>query len=132
MTDPLEEIFTNEKEIDPQVLADILKPYVRINVDTNAIFYTDSGLSLQILNKIVLFLVARKALKFKDKIEDEAASPAEIISETGLKEGSVHPTLKSLREQGLVVVKNGKYFIANYQLNKIKTLFSLKGGKNGD
>lgn len=132
MTDPLEEIFTNEKEIDPQLLVYILKPYVRINVDTNAVFYTDSGSSLQILNKIILFLVARKALKFKDRIEDEAVSPAEIISETGLKDGSVHPTLKSLREQGLVIVKSSKYFIPNYQLNRIKNLFNLKGDKNGD
>lgn len=130
MSDPLDQIFTNEKEIDPQLLADMLKPYLKISTDNNAMIYTDLGSDLPLSSKIILFLLVRKALKFRDKIKEEEISPAEIIDKTSLKGGSVHPTLKSLREHGLVISKSGKYFIPNYQLAKIKNTFNL-GGENG-
>lgn len=124
--DPLEEIFTSEKQLDPEVLASILKPFVKINVETNSVFFTDAGSSLSLNYQLLLFLIARKALKFKEKIEVEEISPSEIIIETGFKAGSVHPGLKQLREQKWVISKGGKYFVANHQLVKIKKLFESK------
>lgn len=118
--DPLDDIFTSDSEINPQLLAEILKPFVKINTDNNLIFYTDDGLKLSLLNRIVLFFVARKALKFRGKINEEELSPSEIIKETSLKEGSVHPTLKILREQNIIMTRNGKYFLPTHQLGKIK------------
>ncbi|MFH0772938.1 MAG: helix-turn-helix domain-containing protein [bacterium] len=125
-TDPLDDIFTSDSEIDPQLLAEILKSYVKINTDTNMIFYTDDGLELPLIDKITLFFVARKALKYKGKIEDEGISPSEIVKQTSLKEGSVHPTLKNLRKQGWIISKDGKYFLPSHQLNKIKNHFVQK------
>lgn len=123
MVDPLEEIFTSEKELDPELLASILRPFVKINVETNSVFFTDAGNDLPLNDRLLLFLVARKTLKFKEKIETEEISPSEIIAETGFKAGSVHPGLKQLREQGWVISRGGKYFIGNYQLAKIKKFF---------
>lgn len=125
--DPLDDIFTNEQEVDPNLLAGILKPFVKINPEKKiVIFTTKAGVALPISSKILLFLIARKALKFKGKIENEEISPTEIIKETGLKDGSVHPTLKTLKEKGFLIAKEGKYFIPNYQLVNIKKLFSRK------
>lgn len=125
--DPLGDIFTDEQEVDPKLLADILRPFVKINPEKKiVIFTTEVGTALPISDKVLLFLVARKALKFKGKIEAEETSPAEIIKETSLKEGSVHPTLKTLKEKGFLVAKAGKYFIPNYQLVNIKKHFSRK------
>lgn len=128
--DPLDDIFTNEQEVDPKMLAEILRPFVKINVESNAVIFTEEGFSLPVTHKVLLFLVVRKALKFRNKVDLEEVSPAEIISETGLKTGSVHPALKFLREKGLVMSKNGKYFLANYQLIKIKSMFCQGREKN--
>ncbi len=125
-TDPLNDLFTSEQEIDPKILADILRPFVKINIENNTTFFTEEGTGLSITHKVLLFLVARKVLKFKNKTEVEETSPAEIIEETGLKDGSVHPALKSLREKGLLISKAGRYFVPNYQLAKIKKYFLPK------
>lgn len=125
--DPLDDIFTSEQEVDPKLLADILRPFVKINPEMKlVIFKPEDGTTLPIPHKVLLFLIARKALKFKNKIEAEETSPAEIIEETGWKNGSVHPALKTLREKGFLISKAGKYFIPNYQLANIKKYFSLK------
>ena len=88
--DPLDKLFTNEKEIDLQVLSDILFPHVRINTEDNSIFFTDLGNELSVVNRLIIYLLARKALKLKSKIDIEGISPSDIIEDTHLKEGSVH------------------------------------------
>ena len=122
--DPLDKIFTSEREVDPQVLADILFPYIKINAEDNSIYLTDLGNTLPVNNKLLVFLLARKALKLKDKVEIEGVSPTDILEATHLKDGSVHPGLKKLKESGLVTAKEGKYFIPNYKINKIKDIFT--------
>lgn len=129
-TDPLDKVFTSEKAVDNQLLADILSPYVRINIEDNTIWFNDEGNALPIPTKLALFLVARKALKLRNQIETEGVSPADIIKDTQLKEGSVHPGLKSLKEASLIAIKEGKYFVPNHQLNKIKSIF-IKKENNG-
>jgi len=125
--DPLDKIFTSEKEIDTQLLSDILLPHLKINTEDNSIFFTDAGNLLPITDRLIIFLLARKVLKLKEKIAIEGLSPTDIIEGTHLKEGSVHPGLKTLRETGLVMVKEGKYFVPNHQLGKIKNIFAEKG-----
>lgn len=123
----LDEIFTDEKEIDVELLGAILKGLVKINSETNTVFFTsDFQERLTLTDKILLFLLSRKALKIKGKIENEEVTPSEIISETDLKSGSVHPSLKILKKSGLLVAKGGKYFVPNHQLYKIKRQFEEK------
>lgn len=122
--DPLDKIFTTDKEVDLQALSDILFPYIKINSEDNSIFFTDLGNNLSVNNKLIIYLLARKALKLKNRIEIEGVSPIEILNDTHLKDGSVHPGLKKLKDKGLATVKEGKYFIPSYQLNIIKEIFT--------
>lgn len=124
--DALDKIFTNQRDVDIDTLAEILEPYIRINIEDSSIFLIEAGVKLPIHEKLMLFLLARKVLKIKNLIEGEGISPTELISETQLKEGSVHPGLKLLRSKGLVVVKNGKYMIPNYQVIEIKKVFAKR------
>lgn len=121
MKDALDEIFTDKKEVNADLLASILKGFVKINTETNTIIFPPEIVTkLSLKDRLLLFLVSRKALKFKNKIKVEEVTPAEIINETNLKPGSVHPTLKILKAQGLVIARGGKYFVPNYQLPEIK------------
>ena len=127
MTDPLDKIFTTESEINPKILAEILGLFVRINSEDQSIFFTSEGTSLPTRNKLLLFLIAKKALKYREKIKVEEISPNEIINEIGIKAGTVHPALKSLRDEGLVLSKGGKYFVPNYLLDKVKKKLVKEG-----
>lgn len=120
--DPLDKIFTTDREVDLEVLSGILFPYIRINSEDNSIFFTDLGNKLPVNSKLIIFLLGRKALFLKDKIEIEGIVPKDIVDQTHLKEGSVQPGLKKLRESKLAMVKEGKYFIPNYQVGNIKNI----------
>ena len=62
---PLDEIFTNETDVDPVLLRDILRPFIKINAEQNIVIFTEKALSLSIPDKLLLFLLAKKAQKFK-------------------------------------------------------------------
>jgi DNA-binding transcriptional ArsR family regulator len=124
--DALDKIFTNQKDINPEILAELLEPYIRINVEDNSTFLIEGGINLPVHEKLLLFLLARKVLKIKELVEGEGISPNDLVEETQLKEGSVHPGLKLLREKGLVVAKNGKYIVPNYQVLKIREIFNKR------
>jgi len=123
--DPLDAVFTNEDEIDKALLANLLQPFVRINVAKRAIWFWNAGSKLPMADKILLFFLARKALRLRDNAVSDEIAPSELIKETGFKEGTVHPTLKQLREHGLLVARAGKYFVPNYKLADLKTRFKL-------
>lgn len=118
--EPFDELFTKADEVDPAELVSLLKPYVRINEESNLIFFTDEGYCLSLTDKIALFLLAKKVLRLVGKIEAEETSPKEIITETKLSRGSVHPTLKRLLESRIIVGSGGKYFVPNHQIPKLK------------
>ena len=127
MDDPLDKIFTSDREVDLKVLSEILFPFVKINSEDFTIFFTDSGNKLPINKKLIIFLLAKKALCIKGKVKVESVTPNDIIDQTDLKSGSVHPGLKQLRDRNLAIVKDGRYFIPNYQINEVKEL--IMGGK---
>lgn len=124
--DPLDKLFTSDKEVDPELLSGILLPYIQINSEDYTIFFTDSGNNLPINSRIIIFLLARKALYIKGKIDSEAITPKDIIDQTQLKEGSVQPGLKKLKEGKFIISKDGKYFVPNYAINKAKDLVQEK------
>lgn len=123
----LDEVFTRGSELDTQLLAGLIQPYLVIDLDDdNRVVFNEAGHEETIENRILLFLLARKALLKKGLIEEEGISPSLIISGTGLKPGTVHPTLKSLKAKGLLVATNGLYLVPNYQMYKLKKRL-LKG-----
>ncbi len=124
--DPLDKLFTSDKEVDTELLSGILLPYIQINSEDYTIFFTDSGNNLPINSRIIIFLLARKALYIKGKIDSEAINPKDIIDQTQLKEGSVQPGLKKLKEGKFIIGKDGKYFVPNYAINKVKNLIQEK------
>lgn len=124
--DPLDKLFTSDKEVDLELLSDILFPLVKINSEDYTIFFTDSGNNLPINSRLAVFLLARKVLYLKGKVESEGITPKDIIEQTHLKEGSVQPGLKKLKESKLIIGRDGKYFVPNYQIGKVKDLIQEK------
>lgn len=120
----LEALFVSGKEIDEGLLLKILSPFLRIDQDSSSILPNEQWLKVSNEAKIILFLVARKAMRVRGlSIDNEGASPSEIEKETGLKGGSIRPRLKSLFEQKIVNrTEDGRYFVPNYSLVRIKTL----------
>jgi len=120
----LDTLFVSGKEIDEDLLIKILSPFLKIDQDSCSIIPSERWLKVNNELKIILFLIARKAMKVRGlPIDNEEATPSEIGKEIGLKGGSVRPKLKSLFEQKIINrTDDARYFVPNYSLTKIKTM----------
>lgn len=125
--DPMEELFVDRTEIDKQLLADRLKKYVSIDRKTTTLVPKEAFDKLGAKQKILCYLLYRKALLVTGKVteEEEAVGAREINKLTGVNYNSVRSYLSQLRGEGLIDMKNGgKYFVPGYSLPKLEEVFT--------
>lgn len=126
MSNELENLLVSGKEIDKKMVAEILQPFLRIDRETCDIRPGNSWTDLKANIKILLYLLARKAMVALGlPLSEERASATEIMQKTGMKKGTVNPALRNLFEDRLIEQsEDRKYFIPNYAIEKIKSLIS--------
>lgn len=129
----LEELLISGKEMDQQLVASILKPFLRIDKDSAGIIPQEPWQKLTNEARVLLFLIARRAMKALElPIEDETAGPIDIEKEIGIKGGSLRPILKRLSGQRILSKSHGRYFVPNYSIQRIKEMSAewLKEGES--
>ena len=127
MNDELESLLVSGKEVDKKLVAEMLSPYLRIDKETCDVRPLSSWDDLKAYEKILLYLLARKAMiALGLNLPEENASPTEIMLSTGLKQGTINPTLRRLLGDGVVgQTKERKYYIPNFAIEKVKTMISV-------
>ena len=128
MSNELEDLLVDGTEIDKKLVAEILKPYVNIDKNTCEMRPLKAWNDLKANMKIIIYLLTRKAMTALGlNIEEEAATNSEIIKNTGIKSGTVHPALRQLyNDKILEQTKENKYYVPNYAIEKAKSLISQK------
>lgn len=114
----LEDLVVDAREIDRELVATFLKPYLRIDGPTCGILPQPGWAEVPNEARVLLYLVARKAMVALDlPLPHEAASPQEIERATGIPGGSVRPALKRLLKAKLVErdLASG-YVVPNYAM----------------
>ena len=124
MTNGLEALVVSGKEMDRKLVAGILAPYVLLDKDVCSIRPLENWYALKAYLKILLYLVARKAMvALGFNLPLEAASAGEVANNTGLKSGTVNPALRGLLNDRVVQQDDdGRYFVPNHAIEKIKTM----------
>lgn len=114
----LEELVVDAREIDRELVAGLLKPYLRIDRASCDIIPQPAWGEVPNEARVLLYLVARKAMRALDlPLAEEAASPLEIERATGIPGGSVRPALKRLLKARLVERDIGMgYIVPNYAM----------------
>jgi hypothetical protein len=123
----LDEIFVSGKELDAELLGTVLKPLLRIDEDALQIRPLQAWRTLSAKAKIGAFLLARKAMRARGDLEDERASPAEIIENVGLPAGTVHPTLKRMYESRPQLLQrdgDSKYWVPGWAVRDVADVIS--------
>ena len=112
----LEELLVDARQIDRELVATFLKPYLRIDRRTCVILPQPAWGEVPNEARVLLYLVARKAMRALEMpLDDEAATPLEIERATGIPGGSVRPALKRLLKARLVERELGRgYIVPNY------------------
>lgn len=120
----LDSLFVSGKEVDEGLLVQILSPFLKIHQESGAIIPDERWLKTTNEIKVILFLVARKAITLRGlPIDNEGVFPAEIEKETGIKGASIRPVLKRLfDEKTISQAQDGRYFVPNYSLGKISAM----------
>lgn len=129
--DPLSKLFdVSSLEDQREVVADTVFPFARIDGETLDVRFTQEGEQLTVREKLLVFLLVRKALVMGKKItqEQEAASPSEVEKATGISGGTIRPVLRKLLDEKLIRMDGG-YFVPNSRIKEIKSILTKKGAK---
>ncbi|MBA7530202.1 hypothetical protein ES705_22405 [subsurface metagenome] len=126
MNDELESLLVSGKEVDKKLVAAILEPYLRIDKETCDIRPLSSWSDLKANIKILLYLIARKAMVALGlPLATEGASATEIMQKTGMKKGTVNPALRDLfNDRVIEQFKDKKYYVPNHAIEKVKVMIS--------
>ena len=127
MVESLNDLVVDEAELDQRLLTSILAPFARIAKPSGRPAFTPEFSALAEGDKILVYLLARKAaVRLGLLSDDEGASPKEIAIETGVKYGTVKPSVISLANKSLVASKDGKYSVPNYAVFQIEGRLARK------
>jgi len=122
MDDELEALVVSEKKLDRKLLADILSPYVRLDKDTSNISSLEAWLGLGADLKILVYLLARKAMiLLRFNLEAERATASEVARDTNIKLEAVNPLLRKMYAEGIVERSKGRrYFVPDDVIDRVR------------
>jgi hypothetical protein len=119
MTNPLEGLLVDADEVNLDLLASGLRPYVAIDSKTGALHFRPDYSSLQARNKVLVCLLGQKASALLGKTESEVSTPKAVEVATGLPGGTVRGKLLELKNARLITADGpGKYRVAPHQLGR--------------
>lgn len=127
----LEELVVNGTEMDRKLVAEILISYVRLDKENCDIRPTEEWNRLSPEQKILAYLIARKAmvaLGFNLPVEGSKAS--EVVQATGVKSGTAYPALRKLFGDRIVEQSpDRRYFVPNHAIPQVKLMLFKKKAK---
>ena len=120
MDDELEALVIGEKKLDRKLVADILSLYVKLDRDTSNISPLEAWLGLGTDLKILVYLLARKAMMLLRFDLEEGATASEVARDTNLKLGTVNPLLRKMYAEGILDrSKDRRYFVPNDAIERV-------------
>ena len=135
--DPLDELFVDQLPLDRTLLAEIVRPHMRLYADTAEIVVTEHWEGLNLSGKILVYLLARKVMELKQveqsgQLLRQAATVEEIAAEIEARENTIRVTLGELLEERYIrrlVKESGevRYYVPDHALAEISALLGTDG-----
>ena len=117
-----EDLLIDEEEISENLLSETLIDYVRIGQDSGNVIPQEPFEDLTNQQKLTIMLLAQHALTELDFTEEAWLTPSAIAKRSGMKKGSVYPTVRDLNEDGIAESDNGAYQIPVHNLEAAKRI----------
>lgn len=122
----LEDLLVDEEQLNEELLTELLADYVGIGSKSGSLVPQPAFEELTAKQQIVVILLAQKARYELNMVESEQLTPSEISEESGIKTGTIYPSVRDLEEEDLAVGNNGNYHIPTYNFTKAKQF--IRGG----
>ncbi|RQH02025.1 helix-turn-helix domain-containing protein [Natrarchaeobius oligotrophus] len=126
----LENLLVDEQEISEEILHDLLNNYIRIGKQSGDLIPQDGFHELTAKQKAVIVLLSQRARQELDMVETEWLSPTEISEQSGVKKGTIYPTVRELNNGGLVEDDDGSYRIPSHSINQAREY--IDGGEDDE
>lgn len=119
MTNPLERLLVDADEVNLELLASGLQPYVAIDIKSGDLHFRPDYSMLHAKRKVLVCLLGQKAAALLGKSDGEVLTPKAIEVSTGLPGGTVRGKLLELKNERLITPDGpGKYRVAPHQIGK--------------
>jgi len=120
-------VIKSSKEAE-RILYIVLKDYVRFDEETKDIIFLEKFYELSEKEKVLLTLLAYKALEILGWIEDSSLSPKKVSEKTGVNYGTTRDFLSKLsRDKIIMKTDRGRYGIDISRLRNIASMFEVGG-----
>ncbi len=118
----LDELVIDTQELDRELAARLLAPYLRLDRRTGDVVPLPSWDELPTEGRVLLYLLARRAMRALGlPVAGAAATPVEIERATGIPGGSVRPALRRLLKARAVAKSDGAgYIVPNYAMARVQ------------
>ncbi|SFL21714.1 hypothetical protein SAMN04487950_2856 [Halogranum rubrum] len=119
----LSDLLVDEEELNEELLFEILSDYIRIGSESGNLVTQPAFRDLDSKQKVLVVLLARKACTALNLADSEWMTPTEISGESGVKKGTVYPTVRKLAEDlNIAESDDGNYCIPTHNLDKARSL----------
>ncbi len=127
----LEDLLVDGEDVDRDLVAEVLAPYVRLDRQSGAIHPQPAWDSLSAQRQILVFLAARKACRTLGlTTTSEEAMPQEIEAGTGIVGATVRPALFRLQKKRLIEKRHGDgYCVPNWALSRVRDELTARNGE---
>lgn len=126
----LENLLVDEQDISEEILHDLLTRYIQIGKQSGNLVPKQPFHDLTAKQKTVVVLLSQHARDKLDMVESEWMSPTEISQQSGVKKGTIYPTVRELDNEGLVEDDDGSYRIPAHGLEKARKY--IGGGEKNE
>jgi ribosomal protein S25 len=116
----LEDLLVDEEQLNKELLANTVGEYVNIGQDSGDLLAKESYNQLTSSKKVIVTLLAQKARFELDIAEQEWITPSKLSKLSGVKKGTVYPTVRDLADEGIVRSDDGEYVIPAVKIEEAK------------
>lgn len=125
--DPLADLLLDAAEVDRARLSSALSDILGIDTESGRVVIKPGFSRLSARNKLLAYLLGRKAAVLLGKVDVEAVPPKDIQRETSMPRGTVHPKLRELLQDRLVSsTESSEYYVAPPQF--LQAIMELEKG----
>jgi DNA-binding MarR family transcriptional regulator len=116
----LENLLVDEEEISEEILHNLLREYIQIGKQSGDLIPREPFQEIPAKQKVVIVLLSQQARNKLDMVESEWMTPSEISEQSGIKKGTVYPTVRELSNNGLAEDDDGSYRIPSHSLQRAR------------
>ena len=116
---PLDDIFVDGDQMDRELVASILNPYMAIDSEDGELYPKEAYGDLNSKDQVQIVLTAERAKTLQGLADSASLGPSAISDLGGINENTVKPAVRDLSDNGQIADTDDGYEVRSPHLNQI-------------